>query len=316
MPGKLALAGIVTTAALLAEGNSERRIRTLTTNGVLIPVRRGAYIHAPRARQFLRIEGGEDLLRAAAALAVTGHSAVLSHQSAAQLFRIALLNKPGSDYKVTCRPGYGWRGRTGIRVHAVELPDDHVTTTAWLPTTTAARTVIDLARTLDWRAGVVAADSALYQKLTTKAELRAVIAGCRRWPGITRALSVVEFANMKAESPLESIARVAFSNIGLPVPELQVWVGGTDEPIGRADFYWRQYNTIAEADGALKYDNPTQAKAQLRRDAELRADGFEVVHFGWNDITYQPYTVAGLIRAAFDRGAANQTRRRRAAAGR
>ncbi len=117
-----------------------------------------------------------------------------------------------------------------------------------------------------------------------------------------QAEAVVAFADALAESPLESIARVVFRDCGLPAPVLQAWLGGTAEPVGRVDFYWRKYRTIAEVDGAIKYADPARARAQLRRDTLLRADGYEVVHFDWQDITESSGHVAASIRAAFQRG--------------
>ena len=102
---------------------------------------------------------------------------------------------------------------------------------------------------------------------------------------------MVAFADPLAESVLESISRAVFHEQGLPPPELQVWVGDEDEIIGRVDFLWRQYRTIAEADGAIKYAQPARALAQLNRDARLRAAGFEVVHFTWPEITRVPAQV-------------------------
>ena len=64
--------------------------------------------------------------------------------------------------------------------------------------------------------------------------------------------------------------------------------------------------TLGEADGAVKYANPVRATARLRRDAELRAAGFEVVHFTWEEITHVPARVAAAIRTAF--GRANRSR--------
>ncbi len=152
-----------------------------------------------------------------------------------------------------------------------------------------------------FREGVVVADSALRQQLTTKADLLGVIDHCSRWRGIARARTVVEFSDELAESVFESIARVAFRQGGLPAPELQVWVGGDDLVVGRVDFLWRRYATIAEADGAIKYADPDRARAQLRRDAELRAAGFEVVHFSWQDLTVNQAQVIESIKAAFMR---------------
>src|SRR5579859_2492942 len=116
-----------------------------------------------------------------------------------------------------------------------------------------------LARTTPYRSGVVTAGCALHLGKTTKDELNAVIATCGRWPGVMRARRVVEFSDGRAESPFESIARVAFRDGGLPPPELQVWVGGDGGPVGRADFLWRHHRTLAEADGALKYADPDRA---------------------------------------------------------
>ena len=169
---------------------------------------------------------------------------------------------------------------------------------------------MDLARTLTFGEGVVAADSALHHKLVTKPELTTVLDSCRGWPGTRRAAAVINFADNRAESPLESIARVAFNDSRLPPPELQVWLGGTTEPVGRVDFYWKRYRTIAEVDGALKYADPGRARAQLRRDALLRDDGFEVVHFTWQQITQAPEQVAASIRKAFRRGVRNEQLRR------
>lgn len=114
---------------------------------------------------------------------------------------------------------------------------------------------------------------------------------------------MVGFSDGKSESVLESISRVAFREQGIPAPELQEWVGGDDGWLGRADFLWRRYATIGEADGAVKYAKPAQAIAQLRRDRELREAGFEVVHFTWDEIVRTPGQVAATLRAAFRRGA-------------
>ena len=192
-----------------------------------------------------------------------------------------------------------------MRVHRAALPTSHVVKRGGVPVTSVARTVVDLARTSSFRAGVVTADSALRNQLTTKAALSAVLADCARWPGLTRAREVVEFSDALSESALESLSRVVFREQGIPPPVLQAWVGGEDEGIvGRADFLWERFGTIGEADGAVKYGDPGSAMAQLRRDARLRAAGFEVVHFTWDDIVRTPGYVAASLRAAFRRGAA------------
>ena len=301
------IADIATTAELLAAGLSADQIRTRVSRGELLAIGRGAYASGPRARELLKLAGGEELLRVAAAAAVIGTEAVVSHESAACVYGIDLLGTRAAEATLTCPRRRGWHSRTGMRLHAADLPPEHVLSSpTGLRLTTPARTVVDLARTLDFRAGVVAADSALRRKLATQDELRSVVAACRRRSGIAQAEAVVDFADPLAESPLESIARVLFRDCGLPAPILQAWLGGTAEPVGRVDFYWRKYRTVAEVDGAIKYADPARARAQLRRDALLRADGYEVVHFDWQDITENPAYVAASIRTAFRRGLRTQ----------
>jgi hypothetical protein len=145
---------------------------------------------------------------------------------------------------------------------------------------------------------VVVADSALHQRMTTKAELRRILARCERWPGLAQARRAIDVANMLSESVLESCARVVFTEHGLPRPALQVNISG-HEFIGRVDFCWMQYRTVAEADGLLKYQGRDEAIAELKRDRLLREAGYEVVHFTWRELFGDPARVVARIRRAF-----------------
>lgn len=292
------LVPITTTAELKSTGLSADQISGMTQRGQLIRVGRGFYATDRSAPDRI----GGDLLQIAGALHALGSAAVASHHSAALIHGLDLVGKPPPSIAVTRPPGFGSKtARPGIKLHQARLPADHVTVAKGLPVTTTARTVVDLARQSPFTAGVVVADSALRRKQATKAELVRTVAACRRWPGVVRAAAVVDFADALAESVLESIARVVFRDCGLPPPQLQVWVGGDGFVIARVDFLWSQYATIAEVDGALKYEDKGRAVAQLRRDARLREAGFEVVHFGWQEITLAPLQVAESIRAAFER---------------
>jgi len=282
----------------------------MVQRGELLRIGWGYYATADLADLIPRLPTGRLLLAAGAAAAALGPSAAVSHQTAAQLHGLSLLGPPPARLCVTRPPGAGSRsGRSGVRVHCAALPAEHVGGRLAVPVTTVPRTVIDLARVLDFRAGVVVADSALQQKLTSKKELRAVIVACPRWPGVRGAAQVVEFADSRAESPLESLARVMFADCGLPTPELQVEIRD-DEFIGRVDFLWREFRTIAEVDGAGKYDDRNRAMRQLRRDKRLREAGYEVVHFDWKEINGDPGYVAASLRAAFDLGGRAAARRR------
>ncbi len=309
------LEGVRTTAELLSAGLSAGRIRRLVRDGALCSLRPGVYAPAATVTELVRDapderarQAGGQLLRLAATLTVTGSRSAGSHRSAALVHGLGLVGRgPESVAEITRAPG-GRGSRTGdlgVLVHIAALPASHVISYRGVPLTSVPRTVIDLARTLPFAEGVAVADSALHSGLTSKAALAAVIADCARWRGLRRARDVTAFSDARAESVLESLSRAVFHQAGLPPPDLQVWVGNDDEVIGRADFLWRRYRTIGEADGAFKYQTPARARAQLERDARLRAAGYEVVHFTWPEITRVPAQVVDAIRLAFSRSGAD-----------
>jgi len=297
---------MLTTSRLLAAGLSARQIQRLVVAGGLIRVRLGVYARTAAAETPVIGQARDVLLPLAGALAVTGSRSVGSHQTAAAVHALSLVGRPSSwPIHVTRAPddcGSRTRRRPGVLVHNAALPVSDVVVQHGVPVTSVSRTVVDLARAMPFAEGVAVADSALRDKRTTRGELDAVLVRCARWPGIQRARRVVGFADPLAESVLESISRALFREHGLPPPELQVVVGYEDEIVGRVDFLWRRYRTVAEADGALKYTEPARALAQLNRDARLREAGFEVVHFTWPEITKVPGQVVSAIRAAFRRG--------------
>ena len=299
--GKQRLAGISTVAELRAAGKSAAQIATLVRQGALVKVRFGIYARGDLAAGVLMRPNGNQLLTAAAVLLAQGPGAVASHETAAGIYGIELFKPNNRQVVLTKAPGRNRSGRPSVRVHSAQLPAHQVAVKYGMPVTTAARTIVDLGRSLEFPAGVVAADSALHQRLVTKTDLEKALAECERWSGAKRAADVVAFADERAESVLESLARVVFRDCGLPPPELQVWVGGA-EAVGRVDFLWRQFRTVAEVDGRMKYSDPSRAVKQLDRDRQLRDAGYEVVHFGWQHITENHGYVNSTIRKAFERG--------------
>jgi hypothetical protein len=310
--------GVATLAQLTSRGASRARVRRLVRQGRLLAVCRGVYTSADRVAADAADRASGHTLRVAAALAALNAgalnagalnagalnaSAVGSHRSAAVIHGLDLIGRDNpQDVTLTRPPDRGSRSlRQGVSVHAARLPRHHMTVRDGVLLTSVARTVVDLARVCSFTEAVVAADSALRTGKTTIAEINAVIADCAGWPGIRRAREAVAFGDGKSESALESIGRVVFHELGLPPPTLQAWVGGDQGVVGRADYYWPRYRTIAEADGAIKYANPGKAIAQLDRDARLRDEGYEVVHFTWWEITTIPHQVVERIQAAFHR---------------
>lgn len=281
-------------------GLSPAMIRSLVRSGDLVRIRHGVYA----SRRAVSWAGTDPVrchvLSVLAVRATVSPHAVASHHSAATLHRLALLAAPPADVvTLTLPPAKPWnRTRPArVRFHAARLPPEHVTRLYRLPLTTAARTVVDLARALPFLDGVITADSALSQEKTTRPELLEVLRAGRNWPGARRAGRVVAFADERAESPLESAARVVFDQSGLPAPELQATVQ-LPAAAARADFLWREARVIAEADGLGKYNDRKDLLAQFERDRLLRDAGYQVIHFTWRELFETPGVVIARIRAA------------------
>jgi very-short-patch-repair endonuclease len=244
---------------------------------------------------------------AAGAIIARNPDLVASHESAAYLHGIDVLLPPGATIPpvtLTRRPQETSRSLVrGALIRPATLPDDHVTTVLGIPVTTVARTVIDIARTTGFMAGVIAADSALHKHLAVKAEFALVLHACAQWPGIIRARHVPDFADGRAESALESVARVRFAQYKIPAPALQVDIRSTQGFIGRVDFYWGEQRTIGEADGAVKYheDGPARARAQLARDEKFHDAGWGTFHFTWREIYLEPTPTIDRLRRTFAR---------------
>ncbi|MQA77558.1 MAG: hypothetical protein GEV10_03590 [Streptosporangiales bacterium] len=296
---------IVTRASAVRNGRTKGQIDYLVDVGQWVRLRDGIYcpraaldtVSSERARHRLLVLAAQRCLR---------DESVASMWSAARLHGLPV--PPTCDHEVELtRETSRVRRYPGLHVRVAALPPDHLASLDGVIATSAARTVVDLARNLPLIDGVVVADAALHQGLTTKVDLVSVVKTCRRWPGAAQARGVVEFADGGAESPLESRSRVRLvRDLGLPTPELNVVIPGRDgRPLARVDMYWPEYRTIGEADGAMKYGGgaSTLFREKLRED-DLRDLDYQFVRWTWWDMEGRAIQVVARIRRAFARYAA------------
>jgi hypothetical protein len=291
---------VSTAAEWRATGISPARLRTLLRSGDLVCVWHGVYATQPAVKFGEASPATGHALRVAAARAALGRNVVASHTSAALIHGIVLYPDPPAAVTLT-RPPTRRTNRPkaeGIIFHTAALPAEHTTSRYGVALTTVARTVVDVARASSFMSAVVTADAALRADATTKEALTRVCDACTHWPGVRQARRAVEFSDPRAESVLESCARVIFKDHGLPVPDLQVTIRGVDFSAS-VDFCWPDYRVIAEADGAMKYADPTRAIKQLRRDQQLRDAGYKVIHFTWRELFATTAVVIARIRRAF-----------------
>ncbi len=147
-----------------------------------------------------------------------------------------------------------------------------------LRVTTLERTALDLARGCSLEYALVPIDHA-YALGASKGKLIAARRRMHGWPGtrvLDRALAV---ADARAESALESMSRGAIIAAGLPHPVLQREVRGRSGRRWRADFVWEGAGVIGESDGFGKYSERGQFELEKFRDSDLRAAGWTVVHW-------------------------------------
>jgi very-short-patch-repair endonuclease len=252
-------------------------------------VRRGTWWVPARGTASPVVIGGQDhlaqrrrhaLRSTAAALVRPGH--LISGKSAAILRglptmavpRLPELTSPDDDW-------LGHRATNHLRHAGIAAVDRD----RWFgaPVTAVPRTLVDLARH-DRRSAIMAADAALREELTTKRELEAALSRARGWPGVRQAREIAALADGDAESPLESIVRLALHDDGFPSPKLQRIVAGY-----RVDFLWPEYRLILEADGRVKYSDDAWSQRdplwnEKRRETALRRAGFEVERILWSDV--------------------------------
>jgi hypothetical protein len=303
--------GVVLRSELLRAGVASDEVRQRRRRRELANIRRGAYVDPLDER--LAEAATRHRLAVEAVVRQLGQGTVVSHVSAAVLFGLPVWGLPLERVHVTRDRTSGARVGRDVHLHAAALHSDEITVVDGIAVTTPARAVLDVARSLAFEPAVALADAALAQPrrdlppLTTPAELACLLERGTRRPGTVAARRVVAFADGRSGSVGESRSRVAIDAAGLPSPVLQWEVySASGMFIGRVDFAWPAFGTVAEFDGKVKYgrllrpgQDPGEAvyEEKLREDA-LRDEDLRMVRWGWLDI--DPFTeTAARLRRAF-----------------
>ena len=305
IPDAVRKARVASVTEWRAAGLTQPQLRSLARSGDLVRVWHAVYATRMATEWAKASPARKHALVAMAARTAVGADSVVSHHSAALIHGLDLL-PPASGLVTLTRPPDRRCNRPksdGIRFHTAKLPPEQTTILFGVRVTTVPRTVVDLARVSSFMSAVVTADSALRADtsradFTTKEALIAACDACAGWPGIRQARRAVDFSDPRAESVLESCARVVFHEQGLDPPELQFTITGPDFRYS-VDFYWSRNRVIAEADGEIKYEDPQRAVRQLSRDQQLRDLGYRVVHFTWRELFRNQAAVIARIHRAF-----------------
>lgn len=288
--------GPFTLAQARAVGWTPDALRHACATGMLLRLRPGVFGTPPSGAYSVHQGMRSRLTLDAAAACLRVNHSVISHSAAGALHGLPLLTVPDVPC-ITVPPR--WLGDVeDAHLHRAGLPEHHLAAEpGGHPLTSAARTVVDIAREHCVSAGVVTGDAALRLGRTTALELHRIVRDCRGWPGVRRARAAAELIDPGAESPLESLSRVHIAQHGLPRPTLQKTI--TDRGgrfVGRVDFWWEP-GVVGEADGLEKYTSMDVLHAEKLRQERLEELGLRVVRWGWTDLARFDIVAARLRRA-------------------
>jgi hypothetical protein len=184
----------------------------------------------------------------------------------------------------------------GASVRRAALAREEIVLRRGVPTTSALRTVADLGGRDPLTEGVVTADLFLHARRVTVAELRAYVAEHPGSKGILQLRRVVDLAEPKSESPMETRLRMLLMLAGLPRPEAQVSIYDDEGSfLGRPDLLYRHQHLAIEYDGGNHRDRMVDDN---RRQNRLVGAGFRLLRFTAADVYGTPEIVAMQVRQA------------------
>lgn len=232
-----------------------------------------------------------------AAVLACGPGTVLSHRSAAALHDLRRSDRRGVD--VTTPSGNG-RSRLGIDAHrASTLATEDWTTVNGIPTTSVARTLLDLAEVVDRRGLERAVDRAEQLRLLDTAAIEAVLArapGRRGARPLRAILAGFDPERARTRSELERRFLRLCDRAGVPRPRVNyvVWIDGEAMEV---DFAWPDVRLAVETDGHATHGTRRAFEADRRRDQRLKRAGWDTLRFTWRQVLDAPHEAAAILVA-------------------
>jgi hypothetical protein len=232
------------------------------------------------------------------AVLASGDGAVLSHQSAAGLWGI-WGSGVGETHVTVPRKT---RSQRSIHRHFSMLPDDERTVLAGIPTTTAARAVLDLAAVK----GAAAAESALremeYLGIYGPVSLPALLERYPRHKGTPIVRVCLERLDDdpggRIRSDLEELFLPFLDANQIPRPRLNAWLSIDDDRF-QVDCLWPDAKLIGELDGFKSHGTKRAFRKDRRRDRRLGAHGYgyHVVRITEDQLLAEPRELAADLLA-------------------
>ena len=276
----------------LEQGETDQSLNAALRAGVLVRLRHGVYA---RASDVVGLDDRErHLLLARAAFSQQRGAVALAGPSAALLRGYDVFGHDLDTVHLARLDGGSARRETGIVHHRIgPAVAARVRPHGELLTVSPEDAVWQVALLSSLEGGVVTTDAALHRDPTLVEPLAAVVGRSRSHPGSRTARLALRLARKEAESPGESLTRVACYRHSIPAPCLQHDVfDRSGRLLGRSDFYWEGARLLGEFDGRVKYERllrrgETAADAVVRekhREDEMRGTSCGMSRFVWSEV--------------------------------
>lgn len=179
------------------------------------------------------------------------------------------------------------------------LPDEFLTTGA-VHVTTPARTAFDLGRHIEPRTVAVQRLDALANATGLKhVDVEAVIAAHAGARGIPRLRRVLPLVDGGAESPQETVARLALIDAGLPPPQTQVRVFDEyGQFVARVDMAYEDFKVGIEYDGPQHWTDPRVRQRDIDKQFVLTGLGWLIIRVSRDLLRYRRATYVARVESA------------------
>ena len=169
--------------------------------------------------------------------------------------------------------------RPGLHPHRAVLPADEVTVVDGIPTTTPARTLLDLAAVVPRRTLERALDEAEILRLPGPSELLDRYPG-RRGAATLRTLILTSRSPTPTRTELEDKFLTFLDDWGFDRPDVNTIVEGFV-----VDAAWRDARLIVELDGFDVHRTRAAFERDRERDRRLTAAGWRVIRLTWRQLS-------------------------------
>jgi hypothetical protein len=198
-----------------------------------------------------------------------------------------------ADLHVLSPPGSRLRSADGLMVHRRDGAP--LVMVGERPATAPAWTAVEVARSLRRPRALATLDAALRSGTCSRSELwRAATEQAGR-RGIVAVRDLIPLADGRAESPMESEARLAMIDGGLPTPELQYEIIDGNGDLRRVDFAWPDQRVAVEYDGLEWHSGPEAMRKDRRRQAALLDVEWIIIAIVFEDVRYRPWEFVARI---------------------